>query len=230
MIPIRDTEVSKNYPVVNNLLIAVNVLVFLLQLAQGPYADPLHIHLRACARPLFGAPHRRLLQLQPAGVFHFFLHVSPRRLFSPAGQHVVFVHLRRQRGRPLGPLRYLAFYLSCGILSGMVHLLSDIHSTIPTIGASGAIAGVMGAYFILYPTARILTLIPIIIIPGLWRSRPSFSSASGFCSSFCGLPAALQRPAASPGGPHIGGFVCGVLLLQVFQKVPRVGFPARCRP
>ena len=65
----------------------------------------------------------------------------------------------------LGPLRYLAFYLLCGITSGLTHIIINHHSQLPTIGASGAIAGVMGAYFILYPKSKILTLIPIFIIP-----------------------------------------------------------------
>jgi hypothetical protein len=64
-----------------------------------------------------------------------------------------------------GHLRYLIFYLLCGFSSGLAHLLFNLGSTMPTIGASGAIAGVMGAYFILCPEARIVTLIPIVFIP-----------------------------------------------------------------
>ncbi|WP_291465643.1 rhomboid family intramembrane serine protease, partial [Desulfobacula sp.] len=64
-----------------------------------------------------------------------------------------------------GSIRFLGFYLICGIISGLFHFFVNPVSMVPTIGASGAIAGVMGAYFLLYPKSRILTLVPIIIIP-----------------------------------------------------------------
>ena len=115
----------------------------------------------------------------------------------------------------LGSLKYLLFYLLCGFASGISHLVINWHSQIPTIGASGAIAGVMGAYMILYPKSRILTLIPIffffhlveipaVIFLGIWFIFQFLSAAS----------------TAGQGGiawwAHIGGFIFGIIFLRLF--------------
>jgi membrane associated rhomboid family serine protease len=128
----------------------------------------------------------------------------------------------------LGPLRYLLFYLLCGMASGASHLLLNLQSPVPTIGASGAIAGVMGAYMILHPHAKILTLIPIIIIP-YFVEIPAFF--------FLGLWLLLQflNAAGSQGAggiawwAHIGGFIFGFLFLKLFQKLPGLGVTAPLR-
>ncbi|WP_306303930.1 rhomboid family intramembrane serine protease [Desulfosarcina cetonica] len=127
----------------------------------------------------------------------------------------------------LGPARYAIFYLLCGLASGMTQLIFNASSRVPTIGASGAIAGVMGAYFILYPSSRILTLIPIIIIP--WFVEiPAFF--------FIGIWFVLQvfNVAGSSGGAggiawwaHIGGFLFGILFLKLFDRIPATGFSNR---
>jgi membrane associated rhomboid family serine protease len=120
----------------------------------------------------------------------------------------------------MGSLRYLIFYLLCGIASGLSHLILNQGSNIPTIGASGAIAGVMGAYFLLYPNSKVLTLIPIIFIP--WFIEiPAFF--------FLGLWLVLQFINAAGGQgsiawwAHIGGFIFGMLFLKLFDIVPATG-------
>ncbi|MCB2145266.1 MAG: rhomboid family intramembrane serine protease [Deltaproteobacteria bacterium] len=111
----------------------------------------------------------------------------------------------------------------------MTQLLFNAHSNIPTIGASGAIAGVMGAYFILYPRSRILTLIPIIFIPwfveipaffflGIWLLLQIFNAAGS--SGHAGGIAWWA---------HIGGFVFGLLFLKLFDRIPSTGFSDRMR-
>jgi hypothetical protein len=118
----------------------------------------------------------------------------------------------------------------CGLASGLIHLLFNAHSNVPTIGASGAIAGVMGAYFILYPGSRILTLIPIIFIPwfveipaffflGLWFFLQLFSAA-GSAGQSTGIA----------WWAHIGGFVCGILFLKLFDRIPSAGISQRLGP
>jgi len=120
----------------------------------------------------------------------------------------------------LGPLRYLIFYILCGIASGVFHMLSDTQSMVPTIGASGAVAGVMGAYFITHPNSKILTLIPIIFIP--W-----FVEIPAFI--FIGIWFAMQLLNAAAGGggiawwAHIGGFIFGILFLRVALRMPATG-------
>jgi hypothetical protein len=124
-----------------------------------------------------------------------------------------------------GSLKFLGFYLGCGIVSGMAHFLINPVSMVPTIGASGAIAGVMGAYFLLFPKSRILTLIPIIIIP--W-----FVEIPAFI--FLGFWFLIQFLNAAGSGAgsgiawwaHIGGFVAGFFFTRLYPTPPRAGAPS----
>jgi membrane associated rhomboid family serine protease len=121
-----------------------------------------------------------------------------------------------------GSIRFLGFYLICGIISGLFHFFVNPISMVPTIGASGAIAGVMGAYFLLYPKSRILTLIPIIIIP--W-----FVEIPAFI--FLGVWFLIQFLNAAGSGAgsgiawwaHIGGFIAGLVLVRLNKKLPETG-------
>jgi membrane associated rhomboid family serine protease len=220
MIPLRDTIPSKNYPIVNNSIIAINVLIYLLQLAQGEdlyrfvqiygliparYTVPQLSHYFSTGQQLFS-------------FFSFmFLHGGFLHLLGNMWSLYIFGDNVEDR---LGHFRYMVFYLLCGLASGFSHLLFNLHSTVATIGASGAIAGVMGAYFILYPNAKILTLIPIIFIP-LFIEIPAFV--------FIGFWFILQFISAvsSHGGissiawwAHIGGFVGGVIFLKLILVIP----------
>jgi membrane associated rhomboid family serine protease len=118
----------------------------------------------------------------------------------------------------LGPFRYLLFYLLCGFASGLAHLAVNLHSQVPTIGASGAIAGVMGAYMISYPRSRILTLIPIFIFFPLVEVPAVFFLGVWFIFQF--LNAAST---AGQGGiawwAHIGGFIFGIIFLRLFLSL-----------
>ena len=121
-----------------------------------------------------------------------------------------------------GPLRYAAFYLLSGLLSGLAHMLIYRTSNIPTIGASGAIAGVIGAYFLLYPRARVLTLVPILFIPLFFHVPAAFYLGLWFFLQFWN--------AAGSGGAggiawwaHIAGFLAGMGLIHGFQRLPAAG-------
>jgi len=229
MLPIRDTIESKNYPVVNTTIIAVNVLFYLIQLAQGGQSDRFII-LYGLIPARYSVPeiaaHFSFVQ-QVVSLFSFmFLHGGFWHLFGNMWTLYIFGDNVEDR---LGPFRYLTFYILCGLASGISHLVINWHSQVPTIGASGAIAGVMGAYFILYPGARILTLIPIIIIPyfvelpafvflGIWFLIQFFSAAG---------------VSAHSGGiawwAHIGGFIFGMVFLKLFLLVPETKITHRIR-
>ncbi len=184
MIPIRDINPSRNYPVVNNSLIVINVIFFLVQMAQGDEINRfIYIYGLVPARYTvpdisshFPAAHQIL------SFFSFmFLHGGFLHLLGNMWTLYIFGDNIEDR---LGPFRYLIFYLLCGICSGLSHIALNIHSNVPTIGASGAIAGVMGAYFILFPNAKILTLIPIIIIPYFIEIRAFFFIGIWFIFQF----------------------------------------------
>ena len=227
MIPIRDTNSSRNYPVVNILLITANVLFYLVETAQGPLQDRFIF--------LYGLVPARYSIPEVAAHFTPSQQVIP--FFSFMFLHGGFFHLLGNMWSlyifgdnvedSLGPGRYLIFYLLCGWASGLTHLLTNLHSLIPTIGASGAIAGVMGAYLVLFPSSRILTLIPIIFIP-YFIEIPAYL--------FLGLWFILQIVSAAGSGgqatgvawwAHIGGFVFGIVLLKLFTKPPALGVSRR---
>jgi hypothetical protein len=129
----------------------------------------------------------------------------------------------------LGHIRYLIFYIFCGLAAGLIHLLTNWDSQIPTIGASGAISGVMGAYLLLYPRARILTLIPIFFF-FQFLEIPAFIFLGYWL--FLQLFSASLTP-SNVGGiafwAHIGGFLAGLIFLKIFEWIPRTGLSSGLR-
>ena len=123
----------------------------------------------------------------------------------------------------MGHGRFLAFYLLCGIAAALGQVAIDPESTLPTIGASGAIAGVMGAYFVLYPRSRVLTLIPLIIFYWEVIELPAvFLLGFWFLMQLFNAGAVAVTASTSGGGvafmAHVVGFVTGVLGVFVFRK------------
>ena len=184
MIPLRDTIQSRNYPVVNTIIIGLNTCVYLLELNQGTrFNEFIFTYGLVPARysvPQIGAYFSTTQQVVALFTF-MFLHGGFWHLLGNMWFLYIFGDNVEDR---LGPLRYLVFYLACGIASGLFHLVIQWHSRVPTIGASGAIAGVMGAYFILYPKSRILTLIPIFFLPYLIEIPAFFFLAVWFLIQF----------------------------------------------
>jgi membrane associated rhomboid family serine protease len=201
VIPIRDTTRSETYPVINSCIIAVSVLVFIVELAQGQrIAEFIYRYGLVPARyavPQIAAHFTTSQQALPF-VTSLFLHGGVLHLVGNMWFLYIFGGNVEDR---LGHLRYLAFYLLCGLAAGVSHLVINWGSNVPTIGASGAIAGVMGAYLILYPRAKILTLIPLFFffpfveVPaffflGIWFLFPGglpFGRISGGLSSASSL-------------------------------------------
>jgi membrane associated rhomboid family serine protease len=127
----------------------------------------------------------------------------------------------------LGSVRYLIFYLLCGFASGLTHLFSNYHSQVPTIGASGAIAGVMGAYFILYPGSRILTFIPILFIPYFVEIPAFVFLGVWFLFQFLSATGAPAQGGGIAWWAHIGGFVFGIAFLKLFLRMPKLAIQKR---
>ncbi len=220
MIPIRDTIPSKNYPIVNNTIIAINVLIYLLQLAQG---EGLHrfVQIYGLIPARYTVPQISHYFSTGQQLFSFlsfmFLHGGFLHLLGNMWSLYIFGDNVEDR---LGHFRYLVFYLLCGLVSGFSHLLFNLHSTVATIGASGAIAGVMGAYFILYPNAKILTLIPIIFIP-LFFEIPAFVFIGfWFILQFISAVSSHGEISGIAWWAHIGGFVGGVIFLKLILVIP----------
>ena len=213
-IPLKDLNPRRSYPVINTTLILVNVAVFIYQYTLPPHAFKMFITANATipARfPAWLAGHApfevAFLPLLTSMFLHSGIaHIAGNMLFLWIfGDNVEDFY---------GHFTYLFFYLVCGIGSGLLHVLFNMNSTVPALGASGAISGVMGAYLILYPRSRILTLvfiflvpIPAVIILGVW-----------FVLQF--LSAFESLGSMAPGGgvawwAHVGGFLLGMLITMM---------------
>jgi len=227
MIPIRDAIRSKNFPAVNVLLIGLNVIAFLWELAQGPDLKEVFY--------LYGIVPLRYSNPEIAAHFTGFGQYLPflTSMFLHGGfLHIImnmwFLYIFGDNIEDrLGHIRYLIFYLFCGVAAGLIHLFTNWNSNVPTIGASGAISGVMGAYLLLYPRSKILTLIfifffiqfveiPAFIFLGIWFLLQLFSA--GFTRSNVGGVAFWA---------HIGGFVAGLIFIKIFDAIPRTGLSGK---
>jgi membrane associated rhomboid family serine protease len=229
MIPIRDATPTRHSPVVNQTIIGINIVVYLVQMAQGPELDRfIYFYGLVPARytvseiASYFSPGQQLFALLSfmflhGGFFHLLMNMWSLYIFGDNVEDT------------LGHLRYLLFYLLSGLASGLTHLLLNLNSNVPTIGASGAIAGVMGAYFILHPSSRILTLIPIIFIPWFVEIPAFVFLGIWFVFQFINA-AGSQGAGGVAWWAHIGGFVFGIIFLKVFLAIPSSGISRKITP
>ena len=209
-IPLKDENPTRRFPIVTVTLIALNILIFLYQVFSPQGLE--HHVLRMGAIPY---------EITHFTTVTFFPRISPPlTLLTSMFIHGGLIHLFGNMlylwifGNNiedfLGPLRFILFYLISGLGASLIHIAFHPSSQVPMIGASGAIAGVLGAYFLLYPGARVLTLVFIWIIP-----VPAFM--------ILGLWFVAQVMNIGIGGgvawfAHIGGFLIGLGLLRLYLK------------
>ena len=206
MIPLRDTIRSNSTPVVTALIILVNVLVFIYMLTLDPYTQnhfiaqyaltPSRLHLSAIVTSMF--------------LHGGWMHLIGNMWFLWVyGDNVEDV---------LGHGKYLAFYLLCGVAAALTQYAVDPNSRVPTLGASGAIAGVMGAYLIKFPHSRILTLIPIFFFFTTIEIPAVLILLYWFALQFFSGIGSVGYSQVSQGGvawfAHIGGFISGMVLIM----------------
>jgi len=232
--PIRDEIPSRRAPVVTWSLIAINTLVFLWQLTLPERGVEQLFYLYGIVPARFSDPEwAASLGFPGAGFLPFFtstfLHGGFVHLLGNMWTLWIFGDNVEDR---MGRARYLSFYVACGLVAGWTHWLTNPTSTVPTVGASGAIAGVLAAYLRWYPTAKVLTVIPIFFYPlfvdlpaivylGIWIVMQLFSGAL-----------ALASPEAVGGiafWAHIGGFVFGLLACGFLARRPPEQIPGPVR-
>jgi membrane associated rhomboid family serine protease len=221
MIPLKDNIKANNFPVVNIGLIVINIAFFVYQMSYGPKVDQLIFAFGFIPARFFAQQTESWLS--PANIVpvfsSMFLHANLIHLIS----NMWFLWIFGDNVEDcMGHGRYLLFFLLCGLASVAAQAISNPHSTIPMIGASGAISGVLGAYFLTYPKARILTLLPIFILIYLVELPAYFFLGFWFIMQFIeGTLDSLNSHQMVGGGvafwAHVGGFVAGVALLQVFR-------------
>ena len=223
MIPIRDTVRSQSAPIVTVALIAINVIVFVHEVALGPYLERFVFAYGLIPRRFVYWPgdpfdSARFLPLLTSMFWHGgWLHLIGNMLY-------LWVFGDNVEDR-LGHLRYLIFYLLAGTAAGLTQVALNPDSMLPTVGASGAIAGVLGAYLVTYPRSRVLTFVPLFFLP--WFLEVPAYVYLGFWFLM-----QLLMGLGSLGGPdtggvavwaHVGGFVSGVVLIKLME--PRRGRP-----
>ena len=215
-IPLRDENPSGKFAFVNVGLLLANVAVFIYQLSLPPQAFKAFVLADAMVPARVsgwigghGTFEAAFLPLVTSMFLHSgFAHILGNMLFLWIfGDNVE---------AEFGHLQYLVFYFVCGIGAGLTHIAFNFHSHLPALGASGAISGVLGAYIVLEPRNRILTLIfifvvrvPAVIVLGLWFAMQFLSGISTMGASVNGGVAVWA---------HIGGFLLGVLIALVFKR------------
>lgn len=228
MIPLRDDQPTFSTPFINYFLIVLNLLVFAWEVAVGMQSH------RAISGMLveFGlVPHHSVAVLTghsydslAAGLLPFFTSMFLHDPFSVlhVGGNMLFLWIFGDNVEDyLGHFRYLVFYLGSGIAGNVTHVLLNANSNAPSIGASGAIAGVMGAYFILYPRARVLTWFPPIFlfhVPA-WLMLGYWFLVQFLRGSVTAI-ATVSQGGGTAFWAHVGGFVAGVLVIHVLPQRP----------
>ena len=227
MFPIQNTVPTRYPPVVTWSLIAVNCVVFLFQVGLGPsdlehFLSDFALTPARYFEPFAGADATSPVDYLPfltntflhAGWLHLILNMWTLWLFGPTVED------------RLEHWQYLAFYLACGVIAGIAQLTSDPHSMVPALGASGAIAGIMGCYVLLFPWARIVILVPILFLPlffevpsivfiGLWFLAQLLQGVTELFGSSVGGGVAVWA--------HVGGFLAG-LGFGILLTRPKPGY------
>jgi membrane associated rhomboid family serine protease len=217
MIPIRHTLPARGVPVVNRALVAANVVVFIAQLMNANAAERLI--------EIFGFMPARLID--PAR-FHYAMWEAALTLVTSLFLHGGFVHLIGNMiylwvfGGAVedlfGHIRYFLFFLACGAIGSLTHTTILPMSTVPSIGASGSIAGVLGAFLVLRPRARIVTLFPLVVYWAMAEIRAALFLpvwfVMQFMNGFLSLAAAAhtQEVSGIAWWAHVGGFLFGALM------------------
>jgi len=223
MIPIRDDTPRYSTPFVTYFIIALNTVVFLFELSVGWQS---HRALNGLMYEFGVVPHRFELALSGSSqvslpelsltiLTSMFLHASWLHIIGNMWVLWIFGDNIEDH---IGHFLYLVFYLVCGFAGAITHILSNVASRVPSIGASGAIAGVMGAYFVLYPRARVLTIVPLIIFFTFWWLPAWIVLGYWFLVQFLS-GTAIAEVGQTGGGvafwAHVGGFVAGIALIKL---------------
>jgi membrane associated rhomboid family serine protease len=231
MFPIRDDVPRYSTPYVTYFIIALNAVVFLCELSLGMQS---HRALNGLIYEFGVVPRRFERALAGPQAFSFpglSLTILTSMFLHGGWLHIIgnmwFLWIFGDNVEDyLGHFKYLLFYLISGCAAAIAYILLDASSNQPTIGASGAIAGVMGAYFVLYPRARVLTLVFLVIFFTFWWLPAWVFLGIWFVLQFLsGTATSIAGASQNTGGvafwAHVGGFVAGILLIKLMPERPR---------
>ena len=223
MIPLKDDNPTSRKPVITFYLIGICVFIFLIELSSTSYRTGTFFYS-------FGLIPSVLLGYNQLSQD---LYVIPALLtiFSSMFVHGGFMHLIGNMlymwifadniEDNLGKLRFLIFYLLCGVGAAMSQVFADTSSQVPMVGASGAIGGVLGAYLINYPNARVLVLIPFGFFSQIIKIRALYVLGFWFILQFINSALSSSKGGGVAYAAHIGGFITGIILILLFNRKKR---------
>ena len=220
MIPLRDTIPSRHWPVITWFIIISNLCVFVYQQSLDPQAIRfLNSEYGLIPLRIFRNGISGFQELIPF-LSHLFLHAGWMHLIGNMWALWLFGDNVEDL---MGSFRFLLFYICMGMVAGLVHIFSEPTLPIPTIGASGAIAGVMGAYFVLFPSSKIVTIVPLFFIPFFIEIPALIYLAFWLVSQVYSILTSRQLGIVSnkAWSAHIGGFMAGIFLHRFFFPVKR---------
>ena len=233
MIPIRDDpgERRRSFPWVMLTILLVNIAAFVFELGVGDTTSLENLFMAAGVVPVEFTRGVQVGPPPPLGmpwttlITSMFLHGGLLHIASNMLYLFIFGDNVEDR---LGHLRFLIFYFVCGVIAGITHIAVNANSPLPSIGASGAIAGVLAAYLRLFPHARVRTLIfigPIVLVPRIAAAfLIIFWFLTQFLSGITSLGATTEQTSGVAVWAHIGGFIAGLILVEILR--PRQRQPA----
>ena len=224
MIPIRDDTPRTTTPYVTYFLVALNLLIFIFEVMLDPRS-------RAGFIATFGVVPTHVLALMHGHAALALIPVITSMFLHASWLHVIFNMwalwiFGDNIEDHLGHFKYLLFYFLAGFAASALHIFFNASSSVPSVGASGAIAGVMGAYFLLYPSARVLTLIPFFFLYFTWLPAWLVLGYWFVVQFLSGAATSITYSHQTGGGvafwAHVGGFVAGLALIKIFPaRAPR---------
>jgi len=224
MIPFKDNIPSRRFPLVTILIIVVNVLAFMYELSLGRGLQRFMMTYGVVPALVAHWPQSDLPITAVVTPFFtsMFLHGGWLHLIGNMWYLWIFGDNVEDR---LGHFGFLVFYLLSGLGAGIAHTILNFNTVVPSVGASGAIAGVLGAYVVSYPGARILTLVPFFIFWQVIEIPALIVLGFWFIMQFFYGTASLATTSASQGGvawwAHVGGFIIGIILIGLFPRKDR---------
>jgi membrane associated rhomboid family serine protease len=217
MIPLRDTQPSHSTPFVTVSIIIFNILVFLYELSLDQYSLNWFIAHYGVVPDRFQYSDLISSMFLHGGWMHLIGNMWFLWIYGDNVEDI------------LGPGKYIGFYLLCGIAAAMVHAILNPYSRVPTVGASGAIAGVMGAYLVKFPHSRVLTLVPIFVFFTTFEVPALIILLYWFVIQIFSGIGSVGVSNVSQGGvawfAHVGGFLAGIILVYLLR--PRERFRHR---
>lgn len=230
MIPLKDDAPRYRTPYVNYFLLALNTLVFLCMWVGVPAPAQTIVNIFGFQPYRLSALLRGVPAVNAEMAFlpiltAMFMHASWLHLIS--NMWVLYIFGDNVEDY-LGHFGYLVFYLLSGLAASLAHFFFNPLSRIPSVGASGAIAGVMGAYFVLFPSARVLTLVPFLFVFFLWLPAWIVLGYWFVVQFLSGAATSIAYSSQTTGGiafwAHVGGFVAGIAMIKLFPAQHRRRF------